>query len=186
MTSPLLPTTTRITRLCRTREGLEAYVWAMGGGDLPVGGSAVGGLAAAGAAALAQKPVMSCPAPTLEEELSQCEKIGQLNGWSDERIERCKEQVRKRRGAVPTQWGWKGGKKWRDAVKEVLKPGTHENILGHIPTIYEALALLKDAGVDLTSPEIRIQDGHSPPNPHTYPHINYPIPGGGKGTIRLP
>jgi len=70
----------------------------MGGGDLPIGGAAYVGLAAAGAAALAQKPLMSCPAPTLEEELRQCEKIGLLNGWSQERIDRCKQAARKRHG----------------------------------------------------------------------------------------
>ena len=38
------------------------------------------------------------PGFTEEEQLRQCEKIGQLNGWDDERIEKCKEKVRERFG----------------------------------------------------------------------------------------
>jgi uncharacterized protein RhaS with RHS repeats len=80
--------------------------------------------------------------------------------------------------------GYRGGKKYRDALRAVSRGGPKVDV-GFTPTREQALRLLEDAGVDLTSPELRIQGAHLPPNPHTYPHINFPTPGGGKGTIRI-
>jgi hypothetical protein len=78
--------------------------------------------------------------------------------------------------------GYKGTKPYRDAMKAIQNGGTHVN-LGFVPTEAQARQLLEDAGVDLS--KIRVEDPHLPPNPHDYPHINYPTPGGGKGTIPI-
>jgi hypothetical protein len=79
--------------------------------------------------------------------------------------------------------GWAGSKPYRDALKLIQRGGPQVD-LGFIPTREQALQLLRDAGVDLSSGELRIEGPHLPPNPHDYPHINYPTPTGGKGTIR--
>jgi len=78
--------------------------------------------------------------------------------------------------------GYKGTKPYRDAMKAIQNGGTHVN-LGFVPTEAQARQLLEDAGVDLS--KIRVEDPHLLPNPHDYPHINYPTPGGGKGTIPI-
>jgi RHS repeat-associated protein len=78
--------------------------------------------------------------------------------------------------------GYKGTAPYRGAMKLIQKGGTHVD-LGFIPTEAQARELLEDAGVDMS--KIRVQDPHSAPNPHTYPHINYPTPSGGKGTIQI-
>src|SRR6266849_7193160 len=81
--------------------------------------------------------------------------------------------------------GWKGTKPWRDAILKIQQGGQKVD-LGFIPTKDQALKLLKEAGVDITSPELRIDPAHlHPENPHSYPHINYPAPIGGKGTIQI-
>jgi hypothetical protein len=106
--------------------------------------------------------------------------VGTLTAMTDGlgKGEKCEQLVK-------TKWGWKGAKKWRDAVNLVKKGGTLTDILGHVPTKAEALELLKEAGVDVNSPFVRIEEGHFPPNPHTFPHINYPTPSGGRGTIQI-
>ena len=78
--------------------------------------------------------------------------------------------------------GFRGTKPYRDALKSIQKGGTHVDV-GFIPTLSQARQLLEDAGVDMS--KIRVEDPHLPPNPHTYLHINYPTPGGGKGTIPI-
>jgi RHS repeat-associated protein len=83
---------------------------------------------------------------------------------------------------VKTPWGWSGGKPWKDAAKALGSPGTHEAVNGTVPTVDEARALLEELGVN--PEDMRIEGGHAPPNPHTYPHINYPTPGGGRGTVK--
>jgi RHS repeat-associated protein len=80
-----------------------------------------------------------------------------------------------------TQWGWKGGRAWKDAVKRVKEGGTIEDIGGKIPSKNEALELLKEAGAKVD----RIQGPHSPPNPHVYDHINFTTSSGLKGTLRI-
>jgi RHS repeat-associated protein len=82
-----------------------------------------------------------------------------------------------------TKLGYKRGKKWRDAMKLIQKGGDVN--LGFIPTKAEALDMLKDAGIDINSKGFRIELPHGPPSTHTYPHINFPTPGGGRGTIRI-
>lgn len=78
--------------------------------------------------------------------------------------------------------GWRGSKPYRDALNEIQKGGDVN--LGFIPTKDQALQILKDAGVDLKSPELRIEGPHGPPSTHDYPHINFPTVGG-KGTIPI-
>ncbi|MBI3886999.1 MAG: VCBS repeat-containing protein [Opitutae bacterium] len=80
-----------------------------------------------------------------------------------------------------TQWGWRGGKTWRDGVKAVSKGGTLESIAGKIPSRADALDMIKQAGGRV----IRIESGHLPPNPHIYPHINFETAAGLKGTIKI-
>jgi RHS repeat-associated protein len=80
-----------------------------------------------------------------------------------------------------TQWGWKGTKVWKNLVNEVKSGGTIEHLLGKIPTKDEALQLLKEGGIT----KYRIEEPHLSPNPHTYNHINYTTPTGGKGTIKI-
>jgi hypothetical protein len=41
--------------------------------------------------------------------------------------------------------------------------------------------LLEEAGATID----RIEGAHLPPNPHTYPHINFSTASGTKGTIRI-
>jgi RHS repeat-associated protein len=84
-----------------------------------------------------------------------------------------------------TPWGWTGQKPWKDAAKALQSAGTHMNLNGTVPTLDQAMELLEEAGVDLNSPEVRLEEGHGPPNPHDFPHINYPAPNGGKGTIQI-
>lgn len=88
-------------------------------------------------------------------------------------------------GEVPkpkmTSWGWKGSKPWKNAVDEVSKGGTIETIGGKTATKDEAIDLVEESGGTIE----RIEGGHLPPNPHTYPHINYTTESGAKGTIRI-
>jgi len=85
-----------------------------------------------------------------------------------------------------TKLGYKGGKKWRDAMKLIQKGGDVDlRKLGFTPTKAEALDMLREAGIEMKPPMFRIELPHGPPSTHTYPHINYPVPGGGKGTIRI-
>ncbi len=81
--------------------------------------------------------------------------------------------------------GWSGSKRYIDALNKIRQGGPKVN-LGFIPTKDQALQMLQDAGVDVNSGsrEFRIQDAHDSP-PHNYPHINYPTPSGGKGTIQI-
>jgi RHS repeat-associated protein len=80
-----------------------------------------------------------------------------------------------------TQWGWAGGKAWRDAVRRVDRGGTIVEIGGKIPTKSEAQHLIQQAKGRIG----RIEDGHPAPNPHSYPHINYTTSSGMRGTIRI-
>lgn len=78
--------------------------------------------------------------------------------------------------------GWQGTKPYKDALKKIRQGGQKVD-LGFIPTEEQARQLLEDAGVDLE--KIRPELPHASPNPHDYPHINYPTPSGGKGTIQI-
>jgi hypothetical protein len=80
-----------------------------------------------------------------------------------------------------TQWGWRLSKSWHAAVKTVASGGTIRAIAGKVPTRTEAIDLIKAAGGKV----IRIEKGHPPPNPHTFPHINYTTPSGAKATIQI-
>lgn len=76
--------------------------------------------------------------------------------------------------------GWRGDESWRHAVRQVDQGGTIESIAGVVPTLEEALDLIAEAAGTVK----RIEDAHSPPNPHQYPHVNYATSGGLRGTIK--
>jgi hypothetical protein len=82
-----------------------------------------------------------------------------------------------RRGLGGT--GWRGDKVWRDLVKRIRQGG--DIPVDPIPTKSEALDLLDEAGATVD----RIENAHSPPNPHQYPHINFTTVDGTKGTIQI-
>lgn len=86
-------------------------------------------------------------------------------------------------GSGMTQWGWKGSPSWKDAVNEASKAGTHETILGKIPTQQEAKDLIIEAGGKIE----RIEGAHPVGgiSTHTYPHINYYTASGQKAAIRI-
>jgi len=81
-----------------------------------------------------------------------------------------------------TAFGWVGGSAWRSAVDTISKGGTVENIGGKIPTINEAELLIQKAGGKIQRYDLQ---GHSAPNPHQYPHINYQTQSGAKGTVQV-
>ena len=83
---------------------------------------------------------------------------------------------------IRTPWGWTGSPSWRRAVRVVDIPGTHEDVLGMIPTATQAIALIEAGGGELTRPP---EQAHEPPNPHTYPHINYQTSTGERATLRI-
>ena len=78
--------------------------------------------------------------------------------------------------------GWSGSRPYREALRKILSGGDVD--LGFVPTTSQAMQLLKDAGIDTSSPALRIEGPHGPPSTHDYPHINYPTPNGGRGTVR--
>lgn len=89
-------------------------------------------------------------------------------------------------GAVPPQRGlggsgWQGDANWRANVNSVGQGGTIESFSGYVPTQQEASDLIDQSGGTIN----RVDPPHDPPNPHTYPHINYTTSGGAKGTIRI-
>jgi hypothetical protein len=80
----------------------------------------------------------------------------------------CKQEHQRRRS-------------WKELVKKVRRGGTIESLLDNIPTRSEAIKLIEEAGGKIQ----RIEGAHLPPNPHSYPHVNYTTPSGVKGTIRI-
>jgi uncharacterized protein RhaS with RHS repeats len=82
---------------------------------------------------------------------------------------------------IKTQWGWSGTKIWKDLVDKVNQGGTITELSGKIATKDEAIKLIEEGGGKIT----RIEGPHIPPNPHTYPHINYTNSVGIKGTIKI-
>jgi hypothetical protein len=80
-----------------------------------------------------------------------------------------------------TQWGWKGTKIWKELVNKIRLGGTTEELEGKVPTKEEGIDLINEAGGKID----RIEGAHLPPNPHTYNHINYTTPAGGKGTLKV-
>jgi RHS repeat-associated protein len=80
-----------------------------------------------------------------------------------------------------TQWGWSGSKAYRDAVKQLKQPGTHENLGGKVPTQDEAVQMIEESGGSID----RIEEGHGPESvsSHKGPHINYTTASGDKATI---
>lgn len=76
--------------------------------------------------------------------------------------------------------GWKGDKTWRENVNTVQDGGTITELSGGVPTQNQGIELIHQAGGEV----IRIEDAHLPPNPHTFPHINY-IVGKIKGTLQI-
>ena len=65
--------------------------------------------------------------------------------------------------------GWEGDRVWRENVKTVQKGGTITSLKGGVPTREQGIKLINAAKGTIT----RIEGAHLPPNPHTYPHINY-------------
>lgn len=59
--------------------------------------------------------------------------------------------------------------------------GTITSLDGGIPTVGEATSLINQAGGTV----LRVEGAHLPPNPHTFPHINYMTQSGLKGTIKI-
>ena len=57
-----------------------------------------------------------------------------------------------------TSWGWKNGPPYKDAIKEIGKPGTHETINGRVPTEEEAKRMIEESKGVID----RIEDGHPP------------------------
>lgn len=81
-----------------------------------------------------------------------------------------------------TRWGYTGTKDYNRVVNEIRSnKGTLEEAGGAIPTRQEAEKLIAEAGGKI----LRIERGHSAPNPHDYPHINYTIDGKNVVTIRV-
>jgi RHS repeat-associated protein len=106
---------------------------------------------------------------------------GLLNAAETETAPLMQQLEQQQAQGTMTQWGWRGGGAWRDAVGQVNAGGTLETIGGNVPTQAEATQLIEDAGGTVQ----RIEDAHMPPNPHTYPHINYTTASGAKGTIQI-
>jgi hypothetical protein len=83
--------------------------------------------------------------------------------------------------AVMTPWGWQGSPQWRKARDVVKSAGTHEDVLGKVPTEKEARMLIEESGGTVD----RVDGPHDPPNPHQYDHINYTTAGGDKATVKI-
>ncbi len=77
--------------------------------------------------------------------------------------------------------GWEGDADWRANVKTVREGGDIMELKGGIPTQAQAEKLVIQSKGTL----IRAEGAHLPPNPHTFPHINYLTYSGNKGMIRL-
>ena len=77
--------------------------------------------------------------------------------------------------------GWEGDKDWRDNVKTVGRGGDILELKGGVPTQTQAEKLVMQAKGTL----LRAENAHIPPNPHTFPHINYVTSIGKKGIIKL-
>jgi hypothetical protein len=82
---------------------------------------------------------------------------------------------------VFTPWGWSGSPSYRRAVGEVNTPGTHETIGGVVPSQDQAMRLIREGGGTV----VRVEEGHEPPNPHVYPHINYTTSDGQRATVQI-
>ena len=86
-----------------------------------------------------------------------------------------------------SQWGWRGGRPWNNAVRTVAsggEAGVIQNIGGRIPTYDEAIYLIKDAGgtvqrVDKSHAGSRVA-GHI-----DFPHINFTTPSGSRSHLRI-
>ena len=77
--------------------------------------------------------------------------------------------------------GWENDATWRQNVKTVGKGGTITELKGGVPAQAQAEKLITQSGGKL----LRADPAHLPPNPHTYPHINYITSKGVKGTIKV-
>jgi hypothetical protein len=97
--------------------------------------------------------------------------------------------------AVPysPKFGFQGGAKARQAIKELMQPGTHETIAGEVPTRAEATDMIQRAGGQVTRGgagepmDPGEEFGHDPAgnSDHTYPHINYDPASGVKATVKV-
>ena len=84
---------------------------------------------------------------------------------------------------IQTSYGWSGSEPYRDAVKELEKPGTHETLGGKVPTRDEATRMIEESGGKV----IRQDAAHGPESvsSHDYPHINYETASGIKATVKV-
>ncbi|GAA5533983.1 hypothetical protein [Deinococcus aluminii] len=81
-----------------------------------------------------------------------------------------------------TRWGYTGTSGYNNAVRAIRSnSGTLESVNGIRPSRQEAENLIAQAGGKV----LRVERGHSDPNPHNYPHINYSIDGKNVLTIRV-
>jgi hypothetical protein len=109
-------------------------------------------------------------------------------------------------GAVPVayspRFGYKGGAKWRQAVKDLRSAGSHEEGIGgvgqngagkEIPTREEATQMIEEGGGEIDrgrfgEPMHEGEEfGHPEGGPATenYPHINYRTPNGVKASVKV-
>lgn len=65
--------------------------------------------------------------------------------------------------------GWENDATWKKNVKTVQAGGSIIELDGGVPTKLQGVKLIQQAQGHV----LRIEGGHLPPNPHTYPHINY-------------
>jgi RHS repeat-associated protein len=84
-------------------------------------------------------------------------------------------------GLCLTPWGRTGSQSYNAAVNAVREGGTIESVAGTVATETQATQLIEDPGGTIPR---GADEGHLPPNPHTYPHINYWI-GKVRGTVRI-
>lgn len=82
---------------------------------------------------------------------------------------------------VRTPWGWSGSRPYRAVVRTVDQGGTLTSVSGVVPSRQVAEQLIRDAGGQV----LRVEGPHMPPNPHSYPHINFVTSSGQRGTIRI-
>jgi hypothetical protein len=82
--------------------------------------------------------------------------------------------------------GWVGDVNWRVAVnmiKNAAKNTTIKSINGQIPTLKEAISLIKAAGGTI----IRVEGAHAEGgvSTHTFPHINFITANGNRVAIQI-
>lgn len=91
------------------------------------------------------------------------------------------------------RYGWKGGFKWRSAVKELNQAGDHLEVQKEVPTRGEATEMIKEGGGTILRGgagepmDPGEEFGHDPAgdSTHTYPHINYETASGERAAVKV-